>query len=176
LDELQQIAAMIEREFKMSSVIDVAIKRLSESSCSEYELRFFLETEFMFLANRDFQIGSVIKQLKESHLVNDLRLATNLAQHYAHKGNGFIAQILIQKGVAEETITRVLLSLENENVRALDAARQKLGGNNVRSKKAMTLLHRFLSGRRFSYAVIDSVIGQLSSKSTKILSPSTRVG
>ncbi|KTD36586.1 recombination regulator RecX [Legionella nautarum] len=145
----------------MSSIIDVAIKRLSDSSCSEHELRLFLENEFSTLPNRESRIDATFKRLKELQLINDLRLAMNLAQHYAHKGNRFISQMLEQKGISEEIITRVLLSLENENVRALDEARKKLGGKWDSSENATTLLHRFLSGRSFSYAAIKTVIGQL---------------
>ncbi|ARG96280.1 regulatory protein RecX [Legionella micdadei] len=145
----------------MSSIIDVAIKRLSDSSCSEYELRLFLEKEFSNLSNPRSQIDAAFKRLKELQLINDLRLASNLAQHYAHKGNRFISQMLEQKGISEEIITKVLSSLENENVRALDEARKKLGGQWDSSEKAMSLLQRFLTGRSFSGAVIQTVIGQL---------------
>jgi len=145
----------------MSRIIDVAIKRLSESSCSEQELRLFLKVEFVALADLDIQIDSVIARLKELELINDRRLADYLAQHYAHKGNLFISQLLSQKGISDEVIAEVLLSLENENVRALDEARKKLNGHWDSSEKTSTLVQRFLSGRRFSYAVIDRVIGQL---------------
>ncbi|MBA2655411.1 MAG: regulatory protein RecX [Tatlockia sp.] len=145
----------------MSCIIDVAIKRLAESSCSESELRLFLEKEFTSQAELKSNINSAIKRLKDLQLLNDLRLATYLAQHYAHKGDCYIAQILSQKGISEATIAEVLLSLENENVRALDVAREKLGNHWDSSEKSTSLLHRFLSGRRFSYAVINSVIGQL---------------
>lgn len=145
----------------MSRLIDVAIERLSESCCSEQELRLFLEKEFASLSDLDVQINSAIKRVKELQLVNDLRLATYLAEHYAHKGNRFISQLLTQKGISEKMISTVLLSLEAENVRALDEARKKLGGSWDRSEKSTNLLQRFLSGRSFSYAVINSVIGQL---------------
>lgn len=146
----------------MSRILDVAIKRLSDSSCTEYELRKYLEDEFRSTSKLESSIDLIIKQLKEQHLINDLRLAMNLAHRYAHKGNCFIAQILAQKGVAEDMIAAVLLTLENENVRALDEARKKLGGGLWdSSEKAMTLLHRFLRGRRFSYAAITTVIRQL---------------
>lgn len=145
----------------MSRVINVAFNRLSDSSCSEDELRRYLKDEFSSMSNLEGSIDSTIKQLKDSHLINDLRLALNLAQRYAHKGNSFIAQILAQKGIAEATIAAVLLSLENENVRALDEARKKLAGQWDSSEKTMTVLHRFLSGRRFPSAVITSVIRQL---------------
>jgi len=145
----------------MSRMINVAFNRLSDSSCSEYELRRYLEDELSSRSNIDGCIDSTIRQLKDSHLINDLRLALNLAQRYAHKGNSFIAQMLAQKGITEATIAAVLLSLENENVRALDEARKKLGGQWDSSEKTMTLLHRFLSGRKFSSAVITTVIRQL---------------
>eukprot|EP01012_Entosiphon_sulcatum_P029242 TRINITY_DN35593_c0_g1_i1.p1 TRINITY_DN35593_c0_g1~~TRINITY_DN35593_c0_g1_i1.p1 ORF type:complete len:151 (-),score=15.41 TRINITY_DN35593_c0_g1_i1:205-657(-) len=145
----------------MSSIIDVAIKRLSDSSCSEYELRLFLEKEFSGLPNLSSKINAAFKRLKELQLINDLRLASNLAQHYAHKGNRFISQMLEQKGISAESIAKVLSSLENENIRALDVARKKLGGQWDSSEKAMNLLQRFLTGRSFSGAVIQTVIGQL---------------
>ncbi|KTD24596.1 regulatory protein RecX [Legionella maceachernii] len=145
----------------MSSIIDVAIKRLSDSSCSEYELRLFLEKEFSTLPNLGSQINAAFKRLKELQLISDLRLATHLAQHYAHKGNRFISQMLEQKGISEEIITKVLSSLENENVRALDEARKKLGDQWDRSENALNLLHRFLTGRSFSGPAIQTVIGQL---------------
>ena len=145
----------------MSRIIDVAIERLSDSCCSEYELRQYLVEEFNASPDLNSKINLVINQLKEQHLINDLRLAMNLAQRYAHKGNCFIAQILSQRGIADASINQVLLSLDNENVRALDEARKKLGGQWDSSEKTMNLLHRFLSGRKFSYAVITTVISQL---------------
>lgn len=148
----------------MSSFIDVAIKRLSDPCCSEYELRIYLRQEFAALPDLDSQVNSAIKRLKELHLINDQRLATSLAQHYAHKGNCFITQLLKQKGISEEMIAKVLSSLDNENVRALDEARKKLGEHCDRSEKAMILLKRFLNGRRFSYTTINTVMGQLSNQ------------
>ncbi|MFA5960508.1 MAG: regulatory protein RecX [Tatlockia sp.] len=146
----------------MISIADVAITRLSESCCTEYELRLYLQKEFQAQPNVDHHIEFAMQKLKDSELVNDLRLATNLAQRYANKGNRLISQMLRQKGISEEVIERVLSSLDNENVRALSEAQKKLNGQWDRSEKAMTGLHRFLSGRSFSYHVIDSVLGQLS--------------
>ena len=152
---------MKEREFEMSSIIDIAIKRLSEQSTSGRELQVFLENEFAGLPNLETQINSVFKRLHELHLLNDQRLAANLAQHYAHKGDDFISRLLKQKGISEEIIADVLSTLDDENERALGEARKKLGINWDNSEKAMSLLQRFLSGRSFSYAAINTVIGQL---------------
>lgn len=152
---------MNEREFEMSSIIDIAIKRLSEQSTSERELQLFLEKEFANLPDLNIKISAVFKRLHELHLINDQRLAMNLAQHYAHKGDEFIARLLRHKGIAEHIIDTVLLSLDNENERALGEARKKLGVAWDDSEKAMNLLQRFLSGRSFSYTAINTVLGQL---------------
>lgn len=146
----------------MISIADVAITRLSESGCTEFELRTYLEKEFPSLPDRNRSIDSTVQQLKESQVINDFRFATNLAQRYANKGNRFIQQMLEQKGIPEEIIERVLSTLDEEDVRALNEARKKLNGNWDRSETAMSSLHRFLSGRSFSYPVIDNVLGQLS--------------
>jgi regulatory protein len=145
----------------MSSIMGAAIRHLSERSISEHELRLYLEKEFASLPNLDSCIDAAFKRLQELHLINDFRLAMNIAQHYAHKGNRFISRILQQKGIEEVVITNVLLSLDNENVRALDEARKKLGGRFDNSEKTMTALHRFLSGRSFSYNTINTVMLQL---------------
>lgn len=145
----------------MRSIVDTAIECLSERCLSEHELRMYLEKKFAALPNLDSCINAAFKRLKELHLMNDLRLATNLAQRYAHKGNRFISQILEQKGISGDVISQVLLSLDNESIRALDEARKKLGVHWDNSEKAMILLHRFLSGRSFSHTTIKTVIGQL---------------
>lgn len=143
------------------SIIETAISHLSDCSCSERELRRFLEKEFAERPNLDSSIDSAFKHLKKFHLINDARLAMNLAEHYIHKGNRFITHLLTQRGVDEEVITKVLSSLENEHSRALDEARKKIGGHWDSSERTMTLLHRFLSGRSFSHTAIKSAIGQL---------------
>lgn len=148
----------------MNSLIDVAVKRLSEQPCSEYELRLYLEKEFTALPDLNAGIDSVFKRLKELHLINDFRLASHLAQHYSHKGNRFITQQLRQKGIKEAIILQALCSLEEENVRALEEARKKLGSQWDNSEQAMALLYRFLSGRSFSYPAITAVIKQLENK------------
>jgi regulatory protein len=145
----------------MISIMGAAIRRLSERNISKRELRLFLEKEFATLPNLDSCIDAAFKRLQELHLLNDCRLATNIAQHYAHKGNRFISRILKQKGIEEAVITNVLLSLDNENVRALDEARKKLCGHWDNSEKTMITLHRFLSGRSFSYNTINTVMLQL---------------
>lgn len=145
----------------MMSIIDVALERISDCCCSQHELRLYLEKEFASLPNLESSLDSAFHRLEELELINDFRLATNLAQRYAHKGDRFISQILRQKGVAQETIDKVLSTLDNEDIRALDEARKKLASLWDCSENTMNLLERFLSGRSFSGSVIKTVIGQL---------------
>lgn len=146
----------------MSSIIEVAIKLLSDRNCSEQELRRQLEKEFSNLTDLDARIESAIVRLRELHLINDKRLAESLAERYEHKGNRFITQTLRQKGVRDEVITNALESLGDEVARALDEARRK--GNPDRydnSEKGKTRIYRFLSGRGFSEETINTVVNQL---------------
>ncbi|HGU7323863.1 TPA: regulatory protein RecX [Legionella pneumophila] len=146
----------------MTMMISTAIKLLSERNCSERDLRRRLEKECADLPELDQCIESTIVRLRELHLINDNRLAESLAQRYIHKGNRFITQALLQKGVGEEVIAAALVNLGDEYSRALDEARKKLGRKNARSPAEIKAsLYRFLSGRGFSHDTIKAVVRQL---------------
>ena len=147
----------------MSQMLSVAIKQLSDRNCSERDLRRYLEKEFLELPELDKCIDESMARLRELHLINDNRLAENIAQRYSHKGNRFIAQTLRQKGVSDEVITSVLDSLEGERHRALDEARRKGSRKTGKDLEELkTRLVRFLSGRGFSHDSIKAVIRELS--------------
>ena len=147
----------------MSQMLSVAIKQLSDRNCSERDLRRYLEKEFLELPELDKCIDESMARLRELHLINDNRLAENIAQRYSHKGNRFIAQTLRQKGVSDEVITSVLDSLEDERHRALDEARRKGSRKTGKDLEELkTRLVRFLSGRGFSHDSIKAVIRELS--------------
>ena len=130
----------------MSQMLAVAIKMLSDRTCSERDLRRRLEKEFVELPDLDKCIDESIARLRELHLINDNRLAESLAQRYSHKGNRFIAQTLRQKGITDEVITSVLENLEDEYNRALDEARRKGCRKTEKShEEVKTSLVRFLS-------------------------------
>ena len=147
----------------MSQMLAVAIKMLSDRTCSERDLRRRLEKEFVELPDLDKCIDESIARLRELHLINDNRLAESLAQRYSHKGNRFIAQTLRQKGITDEVITTVLGCLDDEYSRALDEARRKGSRKTEKSSEEVkTSLVRFLSGRGFSHDSIKAVIKDLS--------------
>lgn len=148
----------------MSSLIDTAVRKLSEQSLSEQALRHQLEAEFAGLSDLDSRIDAVFKRLNELQLLNDLRLAKNMAQHYAHKGDRLISRLLQQKGFKEIVIRQALSSLDNEVSRALEEARMKLGSAWDNSEQSITLLYRFLSGRAFSETTIHAVMDKLGNK------------
>ena len=149
----------------MSSIIEVAIKLLSDHNCSEHELRRRLEKEFFDLSDVDARIESAIVRLRELHLINDKRLAESLAERYMHKGNRFITQALRQKGVRDEVIVDALGSLGDEYARALDEARRKGSSSSFDNpEKVKTRVFRFLSGRGFSHDTINAVVRQLSNE------------
>ena len=146
----------------MSQILSVAIKLLSDRNCSERDLRYHLEKEFIELPDLDKHIDESIARLRELHLINDNRLAESIAQRYSHKGNRFIAQTLKQKGVTEESITSALSGLDAEYSRALDEARKKVSRKTGKSIEEFKMsLVRFLSGRGFSHDSIKAVIRDL---------------
>ena len=146
----------------MNSLIDTAVRKLSEQSLSEQGLRQFLETEFAALPDLDSRIDAVFKRLNELQLLNDLRLAKNLAQHYAHKGDRIITRLLQQKGFQDIIIRQALASIGDEPGRAMEEARRKCHAGREHSEQSITMLCRFLSGRGFSETTIHAVINRLS--------------
>ncbi len=145
-----------------STIIEVAIKLLSDHNCSEFELVRRLEKEFADLPDVDARIGSAVKRLRELHLINDQRLAESLPSRYEKKDNRFITQVLKQKGVNDEVIAEALSSLGDEYARALVEARKK-GARKCDESPETTKnrLYRFLSGRGFSFEIITKVVQQL---------------
>ncbi|KTD00627.1 RecX family transcriptional regulator [Legionella feeleii] len=148
----------------MTSLIDTAVRKLSEQSLSEQALRQQLEAEFAGLSDLDSRIDAVFKRLNELQLLNDLRLAKNMAQHYAHKGDRFITRLLQQKGFQEAVISQALSSLDNEVSRALEEALIKSGAAWDNSEQLVELLYRFLSGRAFSDTTIHAVMNRIGDK------------
>lgn len=149
----------------MSQILAVAIKLIASRTCSERDLRRRLEKEFVELPDLDRRIDESIARLRELHLINDNRLAENIAQRYSHKGNRFIAQTLRQKGIADEVITSVLGGLDDEYSRALDEARRKGSRKTEKSSEEVkSSLVRFLSGRGFSHDAIKAVMKDLSNE------------
>ena len=146
----------------MNEMLAIAMKLLSSRNCSERDVRRHLEKEFAALPEVDTHIEESMARLRELHLINDDRLAENVAQRYSHKGHRFIAQKLKQKGVADEVIACVLGSLGDEYSRALDEARRKGSRGTWKSAEDVkTGLVRFLSGRGFSYDAIKAVMNEL---------------
>ncbi len=149
-----------------STIIEVAIKLLSDHNCSEFELVRRLEKEFADLPDVDARIESAVKRLRELHLINDQRLAESLAERYEKKGNRFITQVLKQKGVNDEVIAEALSSLGDEYARALLEARKR----DESPEKTKNRLYRFLSGRGFSFEIITKVVQQLQNENFFTLS------
>ena len=146
----------------MTSIMDVAIKFLSDHNCSEQELKNRLEKEFAEKPDVEVKVESALVRLRELHLINDNRLAESLSLRYSHKGNRFISQALRQKGVDDDVIAQTLALLPDEFSRAFDEARRKIGHKRTDNpEKIKTQLFRFLSGRGFSYDTINAVVRQL---------------
>lgn len=143
------------------SMMDASVKYLSETNCSEKALRTYLEKEFITSDNLEACINRVVEQLKSFHLVNDLRLARNLAFHYSHKGNRFISDLLKEKGISDDMISETISMLDSEVNRALIETKKRLNGCWDHSEATMAFVYRFLNGRRFSYLTARIVVNEL---------------
>ncbi|MDI1352538.1 MAG: regulatory protein RecX [bacterium] len=144
------------------NMLNTAIKHLSRKSCSERELRDFLENQFGELVNLEKRINDVMSYLISHRLIHDMRLAEQLTLHYAHKGNQFIQRLLKQRKINEQLINQSLMSIPDELTRAWEETQKRLGSlfHLDQSEKSSTLI-RFLMGRQFSLAVVNQVIDKI---------------
>ena len=132
-------------------LFNASLKHLSSHNITTHELQSLLEKEFSNLENLDEEIRETIARLEELHLINDDYFAKNIARKYQHKGNRFIKQSLMQKGMSEALANDAITSLPPETERALIEAQKKwrsIKGDDHRGKENKLL--RFLSGRGFS--------------------------
>ena len=146
----------------MANMINLAIQYLSTKSCSEMELREYLRNQCSEVPSLQENIDSALMYLKDHHLINDLRVAEQLALRHAHRGNRFIIQVLKQRHINECAIKEALLNIADEKTRALNEGRHKLATLTHLSPEDMkSTLVRFLSGRQFSLDVINMAIEHL---------------
>lgn len=143
----------------MANLIGVAIQYLAERSCSEEELMEYLIASHGHNTDAKQHISEAMSYLLEHNMLNDLRLAEQIAVRYANKGNRFIHKMLKQRKISEPAIAHALSIIPDEKKRALEALRYKMNGLDVHDKREIkqTLL-RFLKGRQFCLNVIKQVI------------------
>jgi len=143
-------------------LFDSALNELSNHNYSEKELRLVLAKEFASLEKVEEQIEETFKRLRELHLLNDARLAENLAYRYSQKGNRLITQTLRHKGIGQAVIEQTLASLGEEKNRAIEAARKRMRSLSNEEPRATEIkLLRFLSCRGFSADALKQAIQYL---------------
>ena len=98
--------------------------------------------------------------MQDLHLINDERIAENFILRYSHKGNRYIKAILAQKGIKEDLIAEMMLTLEPEEQRAFIEAKKKLKTINL-NKSEEAKLFRFLAGRGFATTSIKEALSVL---------------
>lgn len=143
----------------MNDLVKQAIQHLSESTCSETELRCFLMEKISNPSSTD-NLDNAIIYLKKNGLLNDWQFAKRLAQNYTHKGNQFICQLLRRRKIHAHIINAVIASLPSEQIRALQEASRKIKTIKGR-EEAYILIARFLQGRLFSGKAIKQVLEQI---------------
>ena len=145
-------------------MVNIALDYLSTKTCSEQELRCFLESKFSGTADFEINVETTLAYLIQHQLINDLRLAQSLAQHYEHKGDQFIEKHLRQRKITVQMITAGLLSIADELSRAWEETKKKLrslASQNLSASDCKATLVRFLIGRQFSLPAINHAIDKV---------------
>lgn len=146
-------------EIIMANLITVAIQYLAERSCSEDELMDYLIASHGHHTDAEQHISDAMSYLLKHNMLNDQRLAEQIAVRYANKGNRFIHKMLKQRKISEPAIAHGLSIIPDEKKRALVELRYKMDGLVVNDKReAKQTLIRFLKGRQFCLNVIKQVI------------------
>lgn len=137
-------------------MIENAILQLSTKLYSSHELAEILEHNYTDLSQSKIAIQETLEYLKKHNIINDERLARDIALRYEHKGNQFIKNILQQRKIEQSVINKALNTLSDESVRAWEEVKK----SQVMRSKSQTpsSLVRFLSGRQFGYETINKII------------------
>ena len=143
------------------TVIEMAIFQLSSKSYSASELSNILENHFSDLKQLDKAIQDTLVYLKAHNIINDARLAQDLALRYQHKGNQFIRNILKQRKINQEIIDKVLKNLGDETTRAWEEIKTNRLASFSNLSESSSAVVRFLSGRQFSEETISAVTRRL---------------
>lgn len=142
----------MKHRLEQKNCYQLAIKYASRYLCSESRLIDYLEKKGCGNSARD-----IIKKLKESGILDELRSCEILAESYARKfGRYAIEQKLRKKGFSKEIIEQVLkaITYDNEFCTAIEIARTKLKNlRNTHSRDIKSKLMRFLASRGFSIDV-----------------------
>jgi regulatory protein len=146
------------------SMINSALHQLSQKTYSEGELREVLETKYNDLPNLDKILTETLNYIGRYNLVDDERLAHNIARHYAHKGDQFIRNTLKQRKIKSEQIKAALMNIPEEYSRASEETTKRLNNVLIQScspKEQANVIRRFLSGRQFNSLTIKNIINQM---------------
>jgi regulatory protein len=150
---------------KMTSLLNTALKFISERRCSEQELRSYLSEQFIGTTDIEDSREKIIAYLKEQGVLNDLRLAYHFASNYSHKGNDYIRQLLLERQMSNKDIAIALDFLPDEETRAWSEAKKKLARLQGQTERELKVnLTRFLVGRRFAPTTIKAVLERLVNK------------
>ena len=156
------------------NLIHSAIEHLSKKKYSEKELHEVLQHQYKALPDLDKALNETMTYLKHHGLIHDVRLANDIAYHYAHKGNQFIRNTLILRKINTDVINSVLISIPDEYLRAWEEAQKRLNSTLMHiksSREQICTIALFLSGRHFCHATITRVMNQLHSKTTRPAPP-----
>jgi len=139
--------------------IEAALQYLSYRPRSEKEVR-------QRLSKRGFNdvIGKVMERLREQGLVDDVAFAQfwkDNRMSFRPRSKRLLRQELVQKGVAEEVVTEVTASIDDE-VSAVTAGRKKARLlANIDYPEFRRRLTNYLKLRGFGYETINSAITYL---------------
>lgn len=150
------------------NMIHSALKHLSQKTYSEYELRDILEAQYSDLPHYDKTLNETLDYIERYTLVNDERIAQNIARHYAHKGNQFIKNTLKQRKIKSEQINVALSDIPDEYTRAREETQKRLKSILIQKcskNEQLDIISRFLSGRQFDSETIKNIIYQLKKNS-----------
>lgn len=150
------------KEKKLGPIKPYAIWLISRQ---EYSCKT-IEQKFKQKGYPEDEIKSCLEFLQEHSFVSDDRYAENRARAKSRlHGNRRIAMDLRQKGIADETISETVESLDDENTRAIHVSRKFAGKEITQDLKAK--IWRFLMARGFGSNAIKAAMNDLQGKSSE---------
>lgn len=156
--------AEIEGKEDYGQCLAKAYTYLSIRQQSEKELRTKLYKKYSLKS-----INLVINRLKELNYIDDLKFAKAwIEQRQSNRGPKMLKLELINKGIAKETIEKMLgtevRNKDNELENALNLVEKKKWSQNMTKDEQYTKIGGYLARRGFDYEIIKRVIKEFEEK------------
>lgn len=153
----------------VDDVMRYALKAISSNRISELELETKLRQAFADQKDGQQWVVDTMERLKTFRILDDRRIASQLARRHSAKGNAFIRERLTEKGLSIDAIEQAIDELDPEYIRALtEALKQWPKYKGDFSDIGIERLRHFLQSRGYPATICNNVMIEFANQRQRV--------